>query len=61
MTELLELVKGYAGPVNTLFLGGILYFMREMRGDIRDVRINHLPHILERLGKLEGAQEERRA
>ena len=57
MIELLAIVRDYASPVNTLVLLAGLYFLREVRTDIRDIKDNHLRHIYDRLGHLEGKTE----
>ena len=54
MGELISLAKDYSGPVNTLLLSGILFFIRSLRADVKDIRDNHLPHIYERLGHIDG-------
>ena len=57
MSELLALVRDYSSPVNTLVLLTGLYFLRELRSDVRDIKDNHLRHIYDRLGRLEGKSE----
>lgn len=58
MGELILLAKDYSGPVNTLLLSGILFFIRSLRADVKDIRDNHLPHLDRRLSNLEGRFEE---
>ena len=57
MNELLGIIKDYASPVNTLVMLAGIYFLREMRSDVRDIKDNHLRGIYDRLGHLEGRME----
>ena len=57
MIEILAIARDYASPVNTLVLLAGLYMLREVRSDVRDIKDNHLVHIYDRLGHLEGKTE----
>ena len=57
MTELLGYIRDYASPVNTLVLLAGLYFLREVRADVKDIKDNHLKSLYERLSHIEGRCE----
>lgn len=61
MNDLLGFLKDYSSPANTFVLLAGLWFLRRIDASLEDVKTNHLPHIYERLGRLDGRTEPRKA